>query len=314
MNISYLGVPVISPDSTSTELNKNIELYATLFRTSSSDDNLADAIVKLLDSLGWKYIQVVYSTDSYGMTGLDTLTNKARGSEVCVRSSYEIQEDTNVEGLVANLATSSSSVVVVFAPTELITNLMKARDAMGDAAKDLVFVTSRPWGIEAGTLANDNSIAFDFNTPDIEAFDEFMAQQKPMSLDGNPWFDEYYQAIYQCNLGKNFKYPRACTDAAHNPAVWADGYKQDSAVYSTLLSVYSIAGALDLVLKELCGETYSGVCTQFMENDNTMEMIVDKMKEVTFTWDNTVFSFENGQFMSGYTVSRLYNGNILKVG
>ena len=313
MNISSTGVPVVSPDSTSTELNKNIDLYPTLFRTSSSDDNLADAIVKLLDSLGWKYIQVVYSTDSYGMTGLDTLTNKARGSEVCVRSSYEIQEDTNVEGLVANLATSSSSVVVVFAPTELITNLMKARDAMGDTAEDLVFVTSRPWGIEAGTLANDNSIAFYFNTPDIEAFDEFMAQQKPMSLDGNPWFDEYYQAIYQCNLGKNFKYPRACTDAADNPAVWADGYKQDAAVYSTLLSVYAIAGALDLVLKELCGETYSGVCTQFMENDNTMEMIVDKMKEVTFTWDNTVFSFENGQFMSGYTVSRLYNGNILGV-
>ena len=50
-----------------------------------------------------------------------------------------------------------------------------------------------------------------------------------------------------------------------------------------------------------------------MENDNTIEMIVDKMKEVTFTWDITVFSFEDGQFMSGYTVSRLYNGNILRV-
>ena len=307
------GVPVLSPDSTSAEINQNMDLYSTLFRTSASDDNLADAIVKLLENLGWKYIQVVYSSDTYGITGLETLTKIARASDICVRSSYEISADSNFEDTIANLATSSSTVVVVFASSHLTTSLMRARDRTGDSAKDLVFVTSRPWGIEAGTLANDDSIAFDFNTPNIEAFDEFMAQQKPLGKDGNPWFDEYYQAIYQCNLGKDFKYPRACVDAADNPVVWADGYRQDTAVYSTLLSVYAMAGALDLVLKDLCGETYSGVCPEFMKNDNTMEMIVDKMKEVTFTRGNTVFSYENGQFMSGYTVSRLFNGNVLRV-
>ena len=307
------GVPVISPDSTSTEINKNFEMYPTLFRTSASDDNLADAIVKLLNNFGWKYIQVVYSTDTYGMTGLETLKDTARTSDICVRSSYEITEDTNAEELVTNLATSSSSVVVVFASSDLITKLMKARDTVGNAAKDLLFVTSKAWGIEAGTLANDKSIAFDFNTPDIEAFDEFMAQQKPLRMGANPWFDEYYQAIYQCNLGKDFSYPRSCTDPADSPAVWADGYKQDPSVFPTLLSVYAIAGALDLVLKELCGESYSGLCQEFMDSDDVMEMMVEKMNEVTFTLDNTEFKYENGQFMSGYTVSRLFNGNMLSV-
>ena len=290
-----------------------MEQYPTLFRTSASDDNLADAIVKLLNSFGWKYIQVVYSTDTYGMTGLETLTNMARASDICVRSSYEIAEDTNVEELVANLATSSSSVVVVLASSDLITYLMLARDKVGNAGQDLVFVTSKPWGIEAGTLANDKSIAFNFNTPNIEAFDEFMAQQKPLRVGGNPWFDEYYQAIYQCNLGKDFNYPRACTDPADNPAVWADGYKQDPNVFSTLLSVYAMAGALDLVLKELCGESYSGLCQEFMDNDDIMELMVEKINEVSFTLDNTEFKYENGQFMSGYSVRRLFNGNMLMV-
>ena len=290
-----------------------MEQYPTLFRTSASDDNLADAIVKLLNSFGWKYIQVVYSTDTYGMTGVETLTNMARSSDICVRSSYEIAEDTNVEELVANLATSSSSVVVVLASSDLITYLMLARDKVGNAGQDLVFVTSKPWGIEAGTLANDKSIAFNFNTPNIEAFDEFMAQQKPLRVGGNPWFDEYYQAIYQCNLGKDFNYPRACTDPADNPAVWADGYKQDPSVFSTLLSVYAIAGALDLVLKELCGESYSGLCQEFMDNDDIMELMVEKINEVSFTLDNTEFKYENGQFMSGYSVRRLFDGNMLMV-
>ena len=252
-------------------------------------------------------------TDIYGVTGLETLKNKARAVKICVRSTYEIKEDTNFEELVANLATSSTHVVIVFAPTDLITRLMKARDTVGTTAKDLVFITSKPWGIEAGTLANDKSIAFDLRTPNIEAFDEFMARQRPLSLSENPWFDEYYQAIYQCNLGKDFKYPRACTDATENPAVWADGYKQDSNVYSTLLSVYAIAGALDLVLKELCGDTYANPCPEFNGNTGVLQMMVEKMNEVSFTWGNTEFKYEEGQFMSGYTVFRLNNGNMQAV-
>ncbi len=66
-----------------------------------------------------------------------------------------------------------------------------------------MFVTSQPWDVEASTLANERSIAFDMDTPQLEEFDEYMAQLLPQS--GNPWFDEYYQALYQCNLGIHFR-------------------------------------------------------------------------------------------------------------
>ncbi len=301
----------MSPDSTSPDTDS--DEFPTFFRTSTSDDNLADAIVSLLNNFGWKFIQVVHSADTYGVNGLNVLTSTARNAEICVRSSFEVTEDADTEQLVASLAASTTKVVVIFAPTADVTRIMSARDAMGASSSDLIFVTSRPWGIEVGTLANDMSISFDDNTPDVEAFDEFMAQQEPLTMGRNPWFDEYYQALYQCNLGKDFSYSQSCTDTSNNPVIWANGYRQDPSVYSTLLAVYALTGALDLVLKELCGATYTGICAEF-KNSDVNRLIVEKMPEVSFTWDDTEFKFENGQFMSGYKVLRLMNGNTQQVG
>ena len=39
-----------------------------------------------------------------------------------------------------------------------------------------------------------------------------------------------------------FRYNKPCDSPRKNPAVWADGYKQDNSVYSTVVSVYAIAG------------------------------------------------------------------------
>ncbi len=116
---------------------------------------------------------------------------------------YEMTEDTDADALVANLATSSTSVVVIFALSDDVTRLMRAREgAPGTSASDLVFIATKRWRIEAGTSANDKSIAFDLNTPNLQAFDEFLASQEPLNQALNPWFDEYYQTLYQCNLSK----------------------------------------------------------------------------------------------------------------
>ncbi len=98
-----------------------------------------------------------------------------------------------------------------------------------------------------------------------------------------------------------------------SPVASAPGYRQDTSVYTTMLSVYAVAGALDLVLKDLCGEAYSGLCSEFTQSDDVMGMMTQKLRDVTFTWDDAEFSLADGQLVSGYTVYRLKNGNTLPV-
>ncbi len=76
---------------------------------------------------------------------------------------------------------------------------------LGTSSSQLVFVTSQPWNLEASTLANERSIAFDVDIPRLEEFDEYMAQLSTLS--GNAWFDEFYEALYQCNLRNSFSTP-----------------------------------------------------------------------------------------------------------
>ena len=74
---------------------------------------------------------MVYSADTYGQSGMETLQAAAEASDVCILNSYEMRSGLAAADVLSNLATSSTPVVVVIAGTQDITNLMKARSSGG---------------------------------------------------------------------------------------------------------------------------------------------------------------------------------------
>ena len=73
----------------------------------------------------------MYSADTYGQSGMETMQAAAEASDVCILNSYEMRSGVAAADILSNLATSSTPVVVVIAGTQDITNLMKARSSGG---------------------------------------------------------------------------------------------------------------------------------------------------------------------------------------
>lgn len=53
-------------------------------RTVPSDDNLAKAIVSILNEFKWTYISAVYDDTYYGIGGYYNFENEAKGSSICL--------------------------------------------------------------------------------------------------------------------------------------------------------------------------------------------------------------------------------------
>ncbi len=74
-----------------------------------------------------------------------------------------------------------------------------------------------------------------------------------------------------------------------------------------------MTGALDQVLKELCGSDYNGMCPAFTQSNDLMEVMLQKLKDISFTIGNREFKFHDGQYLPGYVIYRLNGGTTQKV-
>ena len=46
--------------------------------------------------------------------------------------------------------------------------------------------------------------------------------------------------------------------------------------------MYSVAGAIESLLKDKCGDNYDGICSAFANTENINDLIMEKMETITF--------------------------------
>ncbi|KAL3856573.1 hypothetical protein ACJMK2_011308 [Sinanodonta woodiana] len=207
--LAPLKMPLVSFTSTSSVFN-DIEKYPYLARVVPPDENQMRVIAQILKQMGWNYISVVYTTEPVGRAGIESLRKSIEdlGSSTCIGLAIAISETASIEkgkDVVRQLLAQDGADVVVLVSVKPQTITMAA-NALGVADK-FRFIGLDIWGslmfpVQGFEDKMLGSITVEFRNAEIEDFGKWLEtlNYNERSFIPNDWFDEFYQAWFQCYL------------------------------------------------------------------------------------------------------------------
>lgn len=306
------GLPIISPFATAYELFDK-EKYSTFFRTIPSDTHVARAMALLANELDYQYVIVINSPDTDGRAGRDEFVKYMEDLGICIAATYEFVTDGSYDQLMRYIIDSPTDVVALFSePKPHVEGLMKAKDDI--KAINIRIMANRPLDALVASSFDplENTVDFALPSETITAFINHLATLLPEDSKDNPWFREYYETLYACNLGTNWDesdcFSRVQTITS------ASGFTQDIRVLSTINAVYAIGKAIENTLIEKCGVAYSGLCSNFVNDIDTHETVMLHMDAITFQDLSQVdFRFWNREVNTQYFIRRWSAGSTIGV-
>ncbi|GFO19837.1 metabotropic glutamate receptor 3 [Plakobranchus ocellatus] len=273
-----LGVAVVSPSATSTDLMD----YATFHRTIQGDRTVASALVKIIKSLGYPYFQVVYSDSAYGEAGLQTLKDVAQSEGICVTNSLKVSStmDADADGVVQSLVALETDVVVFFTGASHTQAVINAISRNSVARNVLFLLLAEPFENIVSSVASNmrhKVMSLRLQTEVLQGYNNFI-NNSPVS---NPYFAHYYMQLMQCNLPGFSTYATSCPEPLQNITM-ASGYAPDHFILSTINAVYATVDALDRTVRERCGDSYTQPCQAFLADPEMRRRFNMNLANVNF--------------------------------
>ena len=290
--LTKLGVPQISYGATSVELLN--EKYPFFLRTVPADDKQARAMISYLKSFNIKYVQIINTNDTVGRNGKEQFAKLAFSNKICIVQNISLtreealtqQEADNGVNKLLNFP-NSNAVIIFTANPRLI--LLSAEHNNQVSGKYLFLATDK-WGADPEMLkgldkllAYRHVVIFDVETADLPGFDTYLDKKTPVSNLNHPWFDEYYQLLYDCSIGTpTSQYPNKCMGTNYKSLPRANAYIQDPYVLYVVNSVFSAALGIHRALQNICGTNYRGLCLAFLNGGDQRHEILRGIKDAEF--------------------------------
>ncbi|KAK7481552.1 hypothetical protein BaRGS_00027201, partial [Batillaria attramentaria] len=328
--LTDLKIPQISYAATSNTLEDQ-RIYPYFFRTVPADDKQVRAMLSYLDKNNIRYVQLLYTNDSYGQQGVAQFERIIRMDRlrVCVAQkvvfpeSGVVSEESSDDVVNLILQKPAANTTVIFAGTKYIRAFLEAvqRAVRRSPALrgSMKFLGPTTWGNNADVtngidaVANDAvTLMMDFQS--IRDFEAYMVGRDPSNSANNPWFEEWFQTVLNCytSPSNDDRFPRQCRINEELSSV----FSEDSGVLHVINAVYSAAFALDATLKEKCGSDYSAVCEAYRNDKDRREAIRNNLENVNFTDPTGArFQFNDREGNKGYTLYRVTERyNYLQIG
>nr|XP_002731157.1 PREDICTED: metabotropic glutamate receptor 3-like [Saccoglossus kowalevskii] len=311
-------IPQISYWSTSPELS-NKERFEYFLRTVPSDIYQAKAIIDLVEFFNWTYISVVYEDSNYGSNGFAEVEEEAKARDICIAISEKIPRDKKLatdadfDKIIMNLRKKrNAKAVVVFALEQDVKPLMQAAKR-AKTAGEFVWIGSDGWSGNKDVVRDreeyvEGAIAFSPLYSIVHEFDEHFVKLTPSSNERNPWFEEYWEDIFQCRLPGNLesKFNAGMPLCNANFTLQEHGrYEQTSPKMQFVAdAVLAFAHAFNDIQRKFCGEDYYGMCP--LMKQMTGAQILENLKKVSFTGINK-HDFEFQQNGDGPARYKIFN-------
>ncbi|XP_061163158.1 uncharacterized protein LOC133172311 isoform X1 [Saccostrea echinata] len=306
---------VVTPGATSPILDDKTE-FKNFFRTIPSDSMIAKAMAQTAKTLGFEYIISLNAPEEGARESLEKFREYAKAEGICIGASYEFVSDGTMNQLIDYIVKSTSRVVAVFAdPDRYIEDLLRAK-SINNAAANIIFMANRVWSnpmisnVPSNLLAfAERSLMFGMPQVPISEFRNYLSNKYPNTYKENLWFYDYYQDFYKCNLGENWKYPSQCVNPDGRPITSSSGvFVEDYTVLPTIHAVEAIAHGVHKTLEMKCGVGYTHVCSKYLTDINTQQMINEFMDNMTYTDIlNEAFRFEEREVEKGMKVFVMNN-------
>ncbi|KAK7481553.1 hypothetical protein BaRGS_00027202, partial [Batillaria attramentaria] len=312
--LKMINMPIVTPGATAPQLLDKTR-YSTFFRTVPSDSVIAKAMADLMNSMGWRYVITLNAPDAGSRESRDLFRQYLEAVGICVVASYEFETDGAPEIILRSIADSTTDVVAVFSePDNYIPDMLRKKELLTDSETGrITFVSNRFWdldrinGLQQTSLVAYNTLSFRMRNTRIPEFLSYLATQT-LAGSSNPWLPEYYQALFECNLGGSNQYPNPCdmsTSRTLGMSSSPNPLDQDIWTLTTINAVHALAVAVDRTLTVKCGAGYSGVCNQFLTDTDTMDILMSTMDNETFTdLTGQFFDFVQREVNREYDVMR----------
>ena len=310
-------IPQISYGSSAAVLS-DTNRYNFFFRTIPSDLFQARALVDIVLNFGWRYIIVLHSDDLYGVGGRDAFRDELEGRNLsvsCIAAEIELRDSPpNYEEAVDEMNqdwVKNASVVLLFGHMENAVGVLGTiRERVTEdplfPLQNLTWLASDSWGDnlppEYHPLARGMlSTVPQFSS--IQAFDDYFTALDPRNNTENPWFDEYWESVFNCNLGLSPDLPDCDVD---NQTLTMSSYSQFSLVPLVVDAVYAFAHGVQSLIDTKCpnGDLCSDILIDGTINGSLLR---DRLQKVTFpSLSRSSVEFdENGDVAGNYSILNL---------
>ena len=169
----------------------------------------------LLQRMNWSYVTTVAMETTEDEGALEAFTHAAMQGGICISSSHRFSlESSNedMEHLINNITSNQSAkVAIVFASSSGSKKLLATIQQTGDTAMGFQFVVNHKavLGITPNVTRLRGIFGFRIPLPTSEDdFDDYFKQLTPDKVNPvhNPWFADYWQRKYKCNLNGSGRY------------------------------------------------------------------------------------------------------------
>lgn len=280
----------ISPTATASELTDR-EKHPRFLRMVPPETAMAEALISIMRDFGWTYISTVNSNTSIGKSSIKTFNSVIATYGLCVATAQVIDPtnmtplhfDEIIDGLVSQ---DGASGVVIFANEKETRLLLEAADRKKTHGR-LIWLGTDYWGESlelvdgldkvtrgAITLLPDSGVDYQF--------EKYLKTLQPDQFPNNPWYKEFWEHHFQCNLEYGGKYDSTCTG---NESFAEKPIKQHAFAINTINAVYAFAHGVTELYLEKCGKLDPFFCQESQKipfNETGVAMILESMKKVNF--------------------------------
>ncbi|CAL1541550.1 unnamed protein product [Lymnaea stagnalis] len=269
-----LGVAIVSPSATAASLME----YPNFFRTIQGDRTAAQALVKIIKTFGFPYIQMVHGANEYGRGGLETMKAVTQSEGICIINAQELSTNNTATVLETVLATETH-VVVLFLESADTDRFLTAVANHNVARARLVILMPEMFSKIVKRVASSMAkpiISLSLHRTTLSKYNDYI-NSSPIS---NPYFASYYMKVKSCNLPGYSMYRTPCATPLE-PITGDSDYEEDNYVLATINSVYAIVNALHLTIRDICGQ-YTTPCAQFYTATDKLKRFNLRLKDANF--------------------------------
>ncbi|XP_064606449.1 uncharacterized protein LOC135471244 isoform X2 [Liolophura sinensis] len=315
---SRLNLPQVSYAASSPDLDDRF-LYPFFLRTVPSDEVQADLMVKVIKAMGWKYINIVYTNNIYGKTGMKKIQIFAEKEGVCVANPIainEIPEHKDLQNVIKILGINKATAVVFFGTGDSARRLLQTLRTSN--IHNFTFVASEDWGVNMKPIdgleleaAGSLTVTVDTSMAENNKLREYLLMKAPSKTDINPWFSRFWQDQFKCNLPWSFnkKHDVDCDLSVRIDEKTVESMINDQRIVHAMNSIAAVVNGLVAAHFELCSDGPLVGCDKF-------RLFPERVTE--HIRNTTLFSAENVRFRPfrddgngdiGYRIHNLHRGD-----
>lgn len=269
-------IPQISYASTAKALSDKTR-FDYFLRTIPPDSLQTRVMVEVIQQFNWTYVYAIHSEDTYGTEGIQAFIdelNERNNTEICVAIKIGIPllaSRADFDQVLVTMSQSwvnNASVAVLFGQLSTATGLLNALKRRQQAGfnnlKNITWIGSDAWGDQISSElypVAKGMLAIIPSAKKSQEFDEYFSSLDPLNNAGNPWFEEYWETIFNCTFEATPGY-RLC-DPSTESISYESGYRQNSKVTFVIDAAYSLAHAITDMQRVLC-PTGTGLCEEMV--------------------------------------------------